>query len=86
MSAWRPIETAPKDGTRVVLLGTLASNPDFGVRACVSQWCEDGAEPYHLRGGGWPWSSPGLSDRFLPTHWMPLPDAPDAARSTEPKP
>lgn len=75
-SGWMPIETAPKDGTKIALLGTLASNPGFGIRACVSRWCEHDEAPYHLRGGGWPWSSPGLSDRFLPTHWQPLPPPP----------
>jgi hypothetical protein len=57
---WRPIETAPKDGT--VLLGY---DNGFGREIVwwsvpMNEWYSDG-EPLEF---------------WTPTHWMPLPDAP----------
>jgi hypothetical protein len=61
---WKPIETAPKDGTRVLL---YVRNGWFG---CVVGRFNARA---NNRAGGW------LADRFSisnPSHWMPLPDPP----------
>ena len=64
MSAWQPIETAPKDGS--------------GFLACVGQWmtvCH-----WHRQRQCWasngPVYAPYPADE-QPTHWMPLPNAPD---------
>ena len=70
MSDWRPIETAPKDGTEVRLL------------------CPGGEDRGHYDdyNGRFPgeWSIPGeWSTRHghgEPTHWMPLPEPPEAVR------
>lgn len=66
---WRPIETAPKDGTRIrILVDGIVDHP------LEARWCPDG-------GGGWPWLVSGSDDRWnvkLVTHWMPLPEAPPA--------
>ncbi|KVE06478.1 hypothetical protein WI91_09155 [Burkholderia vietnamiensis] len=69
---WQPIETAPKDGTEVVLLFadevTLLGKTRPRVRAAA--WLVDWTIPYRR-------DNP-------PTHWMPLPAAPfDAARAGE---
>ncbi len=80
MSEWQPIETAPKDGTDVlVYFGTM------GVRQvswCAPHWAEHDEKDY------WSWCvddnkhSPyalrGYSDTGprAPTHWMPLPAPP----------
>lgn len=67
---WQPIESAPKDGTYVVVY-----RPNLGRRAiCVEQfdgtiWCAGD--------GFWPGE---------PTHWMPLPALPSDAHGTETKP
>ncbi len=73
---WRPIETAPKDGSFVFLWmvhanAQFSSDPetDGWVAPVVAQWIEH-------NGGGWTWH--GLCG--CPTHWMPLPAAPGAHR------
>lgn len=64
--SWRPIETAPKDGTRI-----LVGHSD----AVFDAWWEEGGG----NGDGW---VDGCDDRYEdlivyePTHWMPLPAAP----------
>ncbi|QEL18756.1 hypothetical protein PX52LOC_05793 [Limnoglobus roseus] len=63
-SSWQPIETAPKDGTEVLLLSHPAAMlpPDYAV----AYWDEVDEV--------WYWNKP---KRFLcPTHWMPLPAPP----------
>lgn len=72
--AWRPIETAPKDGTLIVL----------GARNGV--WL---GKYLPLYGSGYrpenPWSSmllnhDHMAERYTrPTHWMPLPPSPSSA-------
>jgi hypothetical protein len=59
---WQPIETAPKDGTPVMIY-----DPEFSIKVYVAawmydfQWVEADGE-HHLE--------------FNPTHWMPLPEPP----------
>lgn len=68
--AWQPIETAPKDGTNVLLLNRA------GNMAC-GMWMESRGlgTGWFLRGG----SGPDLFFNYHhgPTHWMPLPPAPE---------
>lgn len=73
-SAWQPIETAPKDGTFVLLY------PSRG-------WVSD-VEPYDCEVGYWDsddnvWRSYGpiAEDYHGPTHWCPLPPAPPAGET-----
>ena len=65
-SPWRPIETAPKDGTRI-LCGRFVTNCPYDRDGTidVDQWYEPlgGFSQFNMR--FWP-----------PTHWMPLPPAP----------
>lgn len=66
MNNWQPIETAPKDGTEV-----LVWTPDMYCPA-IAHWhaqrkiwvAEGFLEMYALKGAD------------TPTHWQPLPDAP----------
>ena len=55
---WQPIETAPRDGTMVLLAGGLATPSDWRIK--VGYWAsEDGT--WYIFGGSW-----------RPTRWMPL--------------
>lgn len=65
---WRPIETAPKDGTQI-----LAWAPDFypGFYG-VAEWAEkQDWRPETVAGWFWNYAT-------RPTHWMPLPTPPQA--------
>lgn len=81
MSAWQPIETAPRDGSWVLLAGgTCASDEgDNSGRPVSGQWTS------YLNGttapeyGRWQfaWYDGGYYGEYLdPTHWMPLPPEP----------
>lgn len=60
---WQPIETAPKDGTRL-----LVFDPDVGRIVAGAGWDND--TPAQIR-----WEV--MNDICVcPTHWMPLPAAP----------
>lgn len=77
---WRPIETAPMDGTRVML---WRGSPHIGTWAemVIAEWY-DGA-------WSWPTDNPSTHGEWSPddlvngyysregfTHWMPLPATP----------
>jgi len=64
--AWQPIETAKRDGTRIILGRKQAMS---GAMIAVSgHWNSGGA--YHMPH----WSTASILPE--PTHWMPLPDPP----------
>jgi hypothetical protein len=63
MSDWQPIETAPKDGTRVLT---------FGPDRIVTAYFDPGVRGHEREfPAGW-------RGAFEPTHWMPLPAPPEA--------
>ena len=75
MSKWQPIETAPKDGSKVLLWDS--DERKYGVSAWLSQerehWDQVNATTRKRRvevWGYWP------DIDFCPTHWMPLPEPP----------
>lgn len=61
-SEWQPIETAPRDGTRI---RCLVINDEF-----ILHWEQEDDE--YPAG----WCDDDKTD-WNPTHWMPLPDAPE---------
>lgn len=83
MTEWQPIETAPKDGTEIVLCR--------GDRVSCGRWFDavypkepiivDG-EYYGMEETGevidacWMSIDGGFSEEDPPTHWMPLPEPP----------
>ncbi len=65
---WRPIETAPRDGTVILLYDNVP---------VVGQWVRHRAYAHC-----WAWMMKPLPKADLlialePTHWMPLPTAPE---------
>lgn len=63
MGEWQPIETAPKDGTDIVVGCGPWHDPLYGIA------CWDGALE------GWQiWFTDKVVD--WPSHWMPLPPSP----------
>jgi len=80
MSEWQPIETAPKDGTFILVCQTLtkkqAKDKAYGIFFQVAAWWADEEDE---KDGRWAIycdlpSEPSL--HFNPTHWMPLPEPP----------
>lgn len=68
MTDWQPIETAPKDGT--LILGYYPAMPPHHFRMLILKWKR---KAFAAAGG----SSRELVSK--PTHWMPLPEPPQAA-------
>ena len=66
--AWRPIETAPKDGTRVLCCG-----PKLLVAEC--EWRMEQTFASRVDSSGWYRTC--QHPQVFPTHWMPLPAAPE---------
>lgn len=81
-SGWQPIATAPKNG-RTLLLGCFN---EFGKwRTMRGQWCsrstlDEEWEDGDLCEEGWYETSVEHEQSYLisPTHWMPLPNPPEA--------
>jgi hypothetical protein len=74
--AWQPIETAPKDGTRILAYGVLGleTGPSVGCVQWSKKW--SGSESHWV-------VSPNEASEYYPescelTHWMPLPAPPTA--------
>ena len=65
---WSPIETAPRDQTAI-----LAAHEKSKVRAV--SWREEVGSPRYVRYAG--------DDGWYPTHWAPLPAAPDTQEGKE---
>lgn len=72
MADWQPIETAPRDGTEVIVWAEFPN----GARACFDRYSTDPADYINRQmpeGGQWVWT-------YLdggPTRWMPIPQPPE---------
>ena len=86
MGEWQTIETAPKDGTHILVFPALLAYP------LVVSWERPArTPPMMLARFGDTESSPGfwrvaMSQArvpYEPTHWMPLPSPPSAGGSDE---
>jgi hypothetical protein len=74
VDGWQPIETAPKDGTSILVYGLPSRHPHLqswfeAPTRIVAQW-DQIDEAFCIAGGDW-------CGPFVPaTHWMPLPAPP----------
>lgn len=67
-SEWKTIDTAPKDGTPVLVCVTYSlSNDEWETK----QWVD--AQSPHIQ---WPTYWRSIDIPLPPTHWMPLPPPP----------
>ncbi len=69
-NGWQPIETAPKDGTTILLNYS-------GMKAIRLGWWDDdrfAKKPHPFF--AWPNCSKASARGNPPTHWMPLPEPP----------
>jgi hypothetical protein len=73
---WQPIETAPRDGSRILVwfrthgaVSVSWDDPDGDTDSKWAIWCVD-----DFKHG--PWSVRGYREGD-DTHWMPLPDGPE---------
>lgn len=77
---WQRIETAPKDGTRIMLWEQYSDAPFVGWWLAVSgQWT---ASHEHVDAvGGWEGAIvvDRIEQKFI-THWMPLPKLPEQSQ------
>ena len=69
MSEWQPIETAPKDGTTILVNDTTGTCPWAAARySAFHEW------------SGWAYDDDILQDACpngpQPTHWFDVPEAP----------
>jgi len=78
MSEWQPIETAPRDGTEILLCRAYDAAgktiKPLGIFAQVAAWWADESDE-----GEWVVYCSMVREptlHFEPTHWMPLPDPP----------
>jgi hypothetical protein len=84
VAEWQPIETAPKDGTFVLLAGRYGK---FAAAWWGDAHAADSHEPWHEP--FWCWLiTPGKydpihlrDDYFEATHWMPLPAPPPSSEA-----
>lgn len=72
MSEWRPIDTAPKDGSHVM----LGDAPEQYV--CEGYYEEDGDRGWYMANTHW---TDAYDGRVYPTHWQPLPSPPEMERT-----
>jgi hypothetical protein len=75
---WQPIDTAPRDGSVILVFDVdeaYASKP-VGFTVMAVRWCPYSKDDFRAPGGQW-FAHYGPCRARNPTYWMPLPDPPD---------
>jgi hypothetical protein len=77
MSKWKPIESAPKDGTEILAFERLPTGDYYRV-----MYWEDRGEHIDTltTESGWSKADSGYIGEFHPTHWQSLPKPPEATQ------
>ena len=81
---WQPIETAPKDGTEILLwredcgqfIGAYTSYDAYASERECEELDEASLFQKDWFGAGIPWGMERMEGSDVPTHWMPLPPPP----------
>jgi hypothetical protein len=71
---WRPIETAPKDGTNYLIYVREFKQPVRMSSYEITERFVNGKSDYRTE--GWTDCRSLMGNQYLPTHWMPLPEPP----------
>ncbi len=66
---WQPIETAPRDGTNILVWWPSEMHCPVTAHYSTGKWTN---EP----GFAWKFTGWGQEKKTEPTHWMPLPEPP----------
>ena len=80
-AGWRPISTAPKDGTAILLHGRdvhQRRRPGPFIASWSGDWPGD-------ENRYWRCVTPGLISEIAPTHWLPVPPPPAATEPPQPQ-
>ena len=80
MSEWRPIATAPKDGTAILGYGVHDHSPadaQRGVKPGDHWWSIMVWDIWRTPCASWVFAKDGHTVWSTPTHWMPLPTPPE---------
>lgn len=78
--AWQPIETAPKDGTKILVFtihGDIELSEWYGMPSIQFEEVEDGLYRKIVGEGYAGWNS------NQPTHWQPLPPPPNEIEDSD---
>ena len=76
LTEWREIATAPKDGARVLLFSVPNEVPSLRPHIADGYWK---ASTGLMAPGFWMLGQ-SVGPSFCPTHWLPLPSAPNQAK------
>lgn len=69
MTDWQPIETAPKDFTRILVCWASKHGRMMNSSCSIVYWAAHAEKWVDERGGYW-------GGDYSPTHWMPIPPPP----------
>lgn len=76
---WQPIETAPRDGTAILIFEPPRQSVQYEVHAVIQ------VAKWNVRGSWWVEAHGEGYETYEPTHWMPLPLPPLALGEIETK-
>ena len=80
MAEWQPIDTAPKDGTPILVYADCSGWEEYGKSRVVAYWTRHCWAAYGPAFGEPLRSKDGMTPQRIadcnPTHWMPLPTPP----------